>query len=70
MLYIYILDDITCLICTFFEILAMYMLLWFVASLNKLEEAEGLDPKGSTSNIGPLGILQKPNFISFHSFIT
>lgn len=35
-----------------------------------MEEAEGLDPMGPTSKVGPPGILNKSNFSGFHSFLS
>lgn len=49
--------------------LYVYASLNCVAFLITLEEAEGLDPSGSTSNVGPTGTSLKPNFSNFYSFL-
>jgi len=51
------------------EIFYVYASLIYVASFNALEEEEGSDPSGLTSNVEPPGILPKPNFTNFHSFL-
>ena len=35
-----------------------------------LEEAEGLDPMGLTSNVGPTGTPLKPKFSSLQNFLS